>query len=86
MSLKISFMPQGSSSISSSCILTDLDAIKITCLFFPQCNLLNTFLIVFQINQVFPEIMIPRYFPVLEGRLLNLSFLLPIYWFSHSTT
>lgn len=53
--------------------------------FFPQCNLFKTFLIIFQINQVFPENMLPRVFPVLKGRLINLSFLLPIYWFLYST-
>lgn len=52
-----------------------MDAIKITYLFFSQCNLFKTFLIIFQINQVFPENMLPRVFPVLKGRLINFCLL-----------
>lgn len=40
----------------------------------------KSFWLWFQIDQLFPENMLPRSFPVLEGRL-NLSFLLPKCWF-----
>lgn len=39
----------------------------------------------FQLDQFFPENMLPRSFPLLEGKM-NLSFLLPTCWFSSSTT
>lgn len=55
-----SFIPRSCSSISSSCVLTDLDAIKIMCLFCSQCNLFRKFLIVVSNRPSLPRKHAPR--------------------------